>query len=575
MEDETLKKLDSINEEIDTLNRLSLSPTIMVGGTSSIILLCTIACCTRYVGHGHRYFKCIRWYYLVHQLALLLLDLSLHLADIIPVNQTYIYFLIVSIIFGVILGFLPTYIKRAPSLCCGTRLCCSCVRQTKFNLKELLQDIDRDIPTDRELSNLKQICLDKGIEKYRLALENWFLNAPIEILFTGSAVERFGLPILSDWVKKYFRKNISFKYALFTDFDLMFCFKDLRACNGSLQTEVHFEVISTDYVQPGYAALKLTEYGYNCFYDDGRPVSSILGLLTRFNDSNDLFFNAGSVKKIFYLIVSRTKLKNYPQGSRNCCCNLTAVKVKQQGPAINMKTGTFLMYDFCCPPIANDGFLADLTFGIKASWPSVSDWKERTGRFWPSPEEVDRIVEGGSHFVAKSQTDDNIGITWRYSFSKAEVELSKLVNPVARKCYLALKAILKDHLQPIAPWLKSYHLKTILYWTMEKTPAEFWEKETLENCFSHLIESVKNAISNQSCPHLWISTINLFDKELITERMYEHLLLKVNRIARNPHWYISSHKPVLRDSMDDRSEANNSDEEIYIIEGNKETETMV
>lgn len=61
-----------------------------------------------------------------------------------------------------------------------------------------------------------------------------------------------------------------------------------------------------------------------------------------------------------------------------------------------------------------------------------------------------------------------------------EVELSKLVPDTARKCFLALKVILKDHLQPILPGLSSYHMKTIFYNTLEKKPESFWVDENID-----------------------------------------------------------------------------------------------
>ena len=59
--------------------------------------------------------------------------------------------------------------------------------------------------------------------------------------------------------------------------------------------------------------------------------------------------------------------------------------------------------------------------------------------------------------------------------------------------------------------------------------------------------------------------------------MFEHLLLKVNRIARNPHWYISSLELAIRE-RESESESNNlnaSDEEVYILVGSEENESIV
>lgn len=106
--------------------------------------------------------------------------------------------------------------------------------------------------------------------------------------------------------------------------------------------------------------------------------------------------------------------------------------------------------------VVKQSFLVDITFSIKCKeWPESSDWPMRN-RQWPKQVDAQRIVnEIGCHLVPKSPLDDKKGIHWRYSFSKAEVELSKLVPPAARKCFIVLKIISKDYIQPTCKELTS------------------------------------------------------------------------------------------------------------------------
>ena len=91
----------------------------------------------------------------------------------------------------------------------------------------------------------------------------------------------------------------------------------------------------------------------------------------------------------------------------------------------------------------------DLTYCLQCKeWPHLSDWPSRPNRLWPSKEDIERVKNLGCHLVPKSQPNDKQGVTWRFSFVKAEVELSKLISLTARRCFIALKVIGKDFLYP-------------------------------------------------------------------------------------------------------------------------------
>ena len=92
----------------------------------------------------------------------------------------------------------------------------------------------------------------------------------------------------------------------------------------------------------------------------------------------------------------------------------------------------------------------------------------------------------------------------------------------------------------MASWLKSYHLKTILFNTLEKTPPAFWCFENLEGCFKRLMNELRFTVDSQFCQHFWISSINLFDIEpKISEKKVQKLLKRIDEIMSNPHWYLS------------------------------------
>ena len=183
------------------------------------------------------------------------------------------------------------------------------------------------------------------------------------------------------------------------------------------------------------------------------------------------------------------------------------------------------------------GFEVDITFCIYCpEWPSLSDWSSRQ-RYWPSLVDAQRIMSLGCHFVAKPAPYDKEKTSWRFSFSLAEIELSKLVPDTARKCFLAMKIILKDHLQPIEPWIRSYHIKTVFLNTLEKLPVGFWVEENIEECFMTLLTELRDCLVDMKCPHHWFSFINLFEWSIPMSSL-EPLARKVERIICDPAPFI-------------------------------------
>ena len=201
--------------------------------------------------------------------------------------------------------------------------------------------------------------------------------------------------------------------------------------------------------------------------------------------------------------------------------------VEKHGPAIHIKVDNKMESSY---------FEADLTYGFKCNeWPKESDWLQRC-RKWPSKKDVKEIVEQGIHIVPKSQSNDNKELTWRYSFSYPELELSKKINEVARKCFLALKIIGKDFLMPTCQKVKSYHLKTIFYFHVERIEPTYWRENQIEECFQSLFSEVMGAFRERRCLHFWLTSINLFDRLTVSDA--EKLLEVCRKIKEKPTRYI-------------------------------------
>ena len=322
-----------------------------------------------------------------------------------------------------------------------------------------------------------------------------------QFVFSGSAIERHGVPFMMSYKPKCCPCDaLCSIHALQTDLDVMFCSVEDRACFSGQGNILVTPIVNETESFTGYATLSSLEPGY-----EGCCVSSKV------------------IRDQAKCAVEQASVANLP-GVPCCCgkCELTPnIKLDSKGPA--MKINIELLFE------------ADITLCFHCpEWPTISDWPSRQ-RYWPSLADAQRIMSLGCHLVAKPAPDDEDKTTWRFSFSVAEVELSKLVPETARKCFLAMKIILKDHLQPVVPDIGSYHIKTVFLNTLEKFPVGFWVEENIEECFLTLLTELRNSMVSMKCPHHWFSFVNLFD---IDGKKLQILARKTERIMKDPAPFI-------------------------------------
>ena len=289
-------------------------------------------------------------------------------------------------------------------------------------------------------------------------------------------------------------------HALHTDLDVMFCSVADRACFSGQGNILVEPFVNRTEGFTGYATLFWLGSG-----SKGYCVSSKKG------------------REQAKRAVAHASVTNLP--GEPCCCGKSEltpkIKLDSRGPAIKINFAPFFEADitlcFYCP-----------------EWPPISDWPSRQ-RYWPSLADAQRIMSLGCHLVAKPAPDDEDKTSWRFSFSVAEVELSKLVPETARKCYLAMKIILKDHLQPVVPQIGSYHIKTIFLNTLEKLPIGFWVEENIGECLLTLLTELRDSLVSMKCSHHWFSFVNLFD---IDGKKLQILARKMERIIKDPAPFI-------------------------------------
>ena len=160
-------------------------------------------------------------------------------------------------------------------------------------------------------------------------------------------------------------------------------------------------------------------------------------------------------------------------------------------------------------------------------------------RRWPPQDVVNKLVTYGCHLVPKpSDTDPHTSgrLDWRWSFSLNEVELSKLYPENARICYMIMKIISNSYLKHRCPYLKSYHIKTVLLWTLGRMPIEFWSQSNVRICLDLLLHQIIDCVQLRHCPNFWIPSVNLFHD--LDESEATILAGKLKTIKRNPDAYI-------------------------------------
>jgi hypothetical protein len=352
------------------------------------------------------------------------------------------------------------------------------------------------MPPDRVLQEAQNEILSflddiKDELKRKIIPRATFKSIPV-----GSVKERYGIPHSYNNTKR----RSDFISTLNTDIDVMFCFESIKASSSGLRNMLVIKPIVPEGIGfLGYAQLTSLE--------------------------PDCVISSKDIIKQAKIAVGCTQIKNHP-GIPRCfgrCKEVPELQFITKTPAIKI---------ICTGNI----FEADVTLCIKCfEWPSLSDWPERQ-RCWPSQEDVHRIKLRGCHLVPKPAPSDKEKTSWRFSFSLAEVELSKLVPNTARKCFLALKIILKDHLQPVAQFT-SYDLKTVFLNTLEKTPVNFWVDENIEKCFLMLLMELRDVFNSGQCLHYWFSSVNLFSK-FNNPKQVRSFLYKLERIAENPAPFI-------------------------------------
>ena len=169
-------------------------------------------------------------------------------------------------------------------------------------------------------------------------------------------------------------------------------------------------------------------------------------------------------------------------------------------------------------------------------WPNVAlEWIERERR-WPSPDIVDKVVQGGFRLVVKPpKNSGNPDCDFRISFSHAEYLLSQELNEIQRDCYRCLKNYHRAYLSKDPKGLVTFHLKNMFLQTIEETGAEMWTESNRATCMMKLLANLLEALKKKDLRHFFVRSYNLFCVDYIEcPEILESLAEKTEQIMKNP-----------------------------------------
>lgn len=154
-------------------------------------------------------------------------------------------------------------------------------------------------------------------------------------------------------------------------------------------------------------------------------------------------------------------------------------------------------------------------------WPhEAAEWVIRKRcRGWPSPSLIERCVEQGCYNIVKKAHDNsnNPNIELRFSFSYAETELIPSWYPEQTEIYMSLKRIKSFVSHNLSSFgqdysiLSSYHIKTLMFWSIEQKSSEFWAAENIVESSRQLLCEMIEWLIDRRCPNYFIRSNNMFN----------------------------------------------------------------
>lgn len=186
-------------------------------------------------------------------------------------------------------------------------------------------------------------------------------------------------------------------------------------------------------------------------------------------------------------------------------------------------------------------------------WPEFAfEWVHRNRIYsWPNKGVISLASSAGYNLVPVGEHDSNMSsVHWRTSFVLQECLLVRTFNQVQLKTYALVKMIKNEYLSKYPSpttgesLITSYHVKTLMFWTIENTPQHMWTDRNIIYCFQSCLVFLRNFVVSKYLPHYFVPTCNLFKKQ--TDFHLLNIINDLNIYIKCPVTVILDLHPALK-----------------------------
>lgn len=192
--------------------------------------------------------------------------------------------------------------------------------------------------------------------------------------------------------------------------------------------------------------------------------------------------------------------------------------------------------------------VTDLVLGTRTTMPCLQEkWidEKRGATKWLKDDLLEKLRDTKCSVVAKSweSQEENLSV-WRISFSGLERECVSSLPPEPKICLIIMKGIRRKFLSK-PKGLISYHMKTVLFYTLDKIGSDWKISDRAENIL-RLLAAVAEALKSRSLPLYFEPRLNTL--ESMDAGTAAELGRKVQEIIRSPRVLLEG---CLFQSMDE------------------------
>ncbi|KAH3740370.1 hypothetical protein DPMN_047076 [Dreissena polymorpha] len=174
-------------------------------------------------------------------------------------------------------------------------------------------------------------------------------------------------------------------------------------------------------------------------------------------------------------------------------------------------------------------------FHVRKPLPEIQQWIDRCrGKHWPPVQLLEAARIAPCFLVPAGHPDsDYKREEWRLSPNLIERMLTFSFNMTQIKCYIVLKLIKKSLFAYIVgDAITSFHCKTIMFLTMERTHPSLWCEHNLMFVLLLCLHLLRRWLRLGRLPHYIIEGVNLFDGKL-SKLLQKRLLVYIDSLIRN------------------------------------------